>query len=476
MSARQCACALLLGGWASVLAAQARLDRDYQGSGLQLDAIPGAAAESWQDLVVDDNGRAWLVGGRVNEPGAPNTSQNWVRIGRNLADGTPDPAFSNLGRGVLDLSLAGGGSDQELLSKALLLPDGKLLAAGQIRAFVTVGTADLLLMRIQTNGEPDSSYGNGGARRLVLGQGSEAVSSLLGLPDGHVLLFADDPQGPGSSDNFVPTMLRLTTTGDPDPGFAAVRHEFTPGIGSDRSFQARLDGEHVLVAGVLNSGAASEGGVWRMRHLDGGLDGSFGVAGLVRLQIPGGEASTARDMLRRGSAVLALVNGRVSGVVQAAVVGLDAQGQIDPNFGDNGWLLLPGPASTGFELMAVDRGYWVMGRVDVGAASDDLAVWAFDSAGRLDSRFAPGGWLRFDTSGTNRRDVFVASDYHAQRRQLTVAGNVRGSELASQAAVARLIGAARGDAHNVPGPSLLALALLVLLLLVTGALGLRRPC
>ena len=93
----------------------------------------------------------------------------------------------------------------ELISAALL-PNGKIVVAGR------TATDDVLVMRLQPNGLPDTTFSGDGRATVDLG-GSEGATILALQPDGRILV------GVTSDANTDLVVLRLQ--GDALPGSGA---------------------------------------------------------------------------------------------------------------------------------------------------------------------------------------------------------------------------------------------------------------
>ncbi|MBL8244828.1 MAG: hypothetical protein JNL89_11580 [Rhodanobacteraceae bacterium] len=456
---------------ATTAGATPRLDPEFLGGQVQLGPA-GSQGDFWTALAIQDDGRIVSVGSRSPDPANPASSAVQIAIGRTLPDGRPDSAFGEDGRRVIDLVVPGGGSDQESLADVRVLADGRLLAAGFIRRFQTLGTGDALLVRLLPNGQLDSSYGSSGAVRHDLGPFNDVPVALLPRTGGGFWMLGDSAMGPGSSEDFQPFVAAVRDDGSLDPGFAAggvVRHAFSPGSPSDRTVFARGDGDGLLAWGTLDNGA--QGGLWRVRA-DGTLDAGFGTAGVVRLPVTGGSNVLVRAVADRPGGYLVLLSASVGGVVQALVHAIDARGRPDPVFPGGVPRALPASApALAFELHAVAPSlYLAVGRIDVGQAGEDLALWALDANGNPVERFAPGGFARLDTSGANRRDVYLPSLLEPLTGKLVVGGGMRIDTIRTQFALARITtGLEPTPAPAVPSTGVPALIVLALLLAASAA-------
>jgi uncharacterized delta-60 repeat protein len=109
-------------------------------------------------------------------------------MARLLPAGVPDQGFSD--DGVLTISAGAN----ESFGALAVEPNGKIIAAGSTKP--ANGTEDMLVMRFQPNGQPDTTFGNGGRVVVNLG-GDESVSALALQPDGRIVLVGGTTAGSG---------------------------------------------------------------------------------------------------------------------------------------------------------------------------------------------------------------------------------------------------------------------------------------
>jgi uncharacterized delta-60 repeat protein len=131
--------------------------------------VPANASQIY-DLSIQSDGKIVAVG----------ISDGLPAVARFLADGTPDSSFGFLGTyrsGIPGLT-AGAANTVELQA------DGKIMLAGNATFNGKNGAA---LIRLNTNGTPDSSFGTGGLGFLDLGN-LDPVNTFKFQPDGKILV------------------------------------------------------------------------------------------------------------------------------------------------------------------------------------------------------------------------------------------------------------------------------------------------
>jgi uncharacterized delta-60 repeat protein len=122
--------------------------------------------------------------------------------------------------GSLDLSFGGGtgttrmdlGSEARPTSIAIA-PDGKIVVAGGEHLFSA--NADAAVVRLESNGAPDSTFGLAGHRDVDLGGDNDLATGVAVLPDGGILL-----SGTGGASRIFHVARLTANTGHFDGTFA----------------------------------------------------------------------------------------------------------------------------------------------------------------------------------------------------------------------------------------------------------------
>lgn len=104
-------------------------------------------------IEIDSQGRIVIGGGAVNLTG----NMDFAAV-RMLANGNLDSGFGTGGRVLVGFDL--GGSNDDAAADLAIDSDGRIYLAG--RAQVASSNEDVAVLRLQTNGLPDTSFGNNG--------------------------------------------------------------------------------------------------------------------------------------------------------------------------------------------------------------------------------------------------------------------------------------------------------------------------
>ncbi len=100
-------------------------------------------------------------------------------LARYTSNGALDASFGNGGRAITNL-----GGPNDWMTSAAVLPDGRIVAAGQANV---PGGAGFALARYETNGTLDTSFGTGGKVGTNFGGTNEAVRAVAAQPDGKIV-------------------------------------------------------------------------------------------------------------------------------------------------------------------------------------------------------------------------------------------------------------------------------------------------
>jgi uncharacterized delta-60 repeat protein len=244
------------------------------GSGGSLDpsfGVAGKATASFgssvdlqaHSLVIQSDGKLVVAGS------ADNAGQNDFALVRYNIDGSLDATFGSGGEVTTDFA-----SGTDVAFSVTLQADGKIVAAGVTQDMA--GAENLALARYNADGSLDATFGTGGRVTTDIGTLEHAESVKI-QSDGKIVVAGYTFVGPGA--DFV--LLRYNSDGSLDSSFGSGGKVVTD-LGSDRdeadSLVIQADGK-IVVAGSTGSGSGSDFAVARYNS-DGSLDTSFG-AGVV---------------------------------------------------------------------------------------------------------------------------------------------------------------------------------------------------
>lgn len=190
-----------------------------------------------------------------------------IFLARFAADGSPDPTFGTGGTAIIDLTPNG----IETVFDAALLADGKIIIAGQKND--TVGFADFLIARFDTNGAVDTTFGSNGFTTVAVApSNNDLADSVAVAPDGKIVVGGIYTSFSVSN---APVLVRLMSDGTLDSTFDSDGILIPTAVNRPVAVLVQSNGK-ILTAGP--NGSVS--GVSKY-NIDGTLDTSFSLDGRI---------------------------------------------------------------------------------------------------------------------------------------------------------------------------------------------------
>jgi uncharacterized delta-60 repeat protein len=208
-------------------------------------------ADSAEAVAVDPADGDVIVAGSVDPDVAAGGDTSNVAVLRYTSAGSLDTASGyGGGTGVVNIDIQGGGSD--VAADVTVQPDGKILVAGTRFAG---GAFDHFLMRLNANGTPDSTFGDGADGKFVQTAvtPNNSGTGLALTPEGKVYL--------GGTSFVADTdwvLARYTASGLPDTAFdgdGSRTYSFTGENGVLNQIALQTDGK-VVGAGAIGGDLA----------------------------------------------------------------------------------------------------------------------------------------------------------------------------------------------------------------------------
>jgi uncharacterized delta-60 repeat protein len=279
--------------------------------------------------------------------------------------GDLDTTFGSGGKKTVNF----GGTDAA--RPVLVQPNGRVVVAGGGGP-----ASSFCVVRLRSaNGTLDPTFGSGGKRVIDFGTDDESVYGAALQPDGKIVLAGDS--------RLQPAVVRLKANGTLDTSFDGDgRKLFSWGaIGRVTAVVVAPNGK-ILLGGF----SGPEGGNIQVARLNanGAFDTTFGTAGIAAVDFGGTEF---------GEAIARQVDGRIlvvgrSSAGGAVVARLRATGVLDPDFGGDGRVTLPGGGGVNAVLVQPDRNIVVAGNA---SGSATMTVTRLRPDGSLDTGFGSGG-------------------------------------------------------------------------------------
>ncbi|WP_437765577.1 delta-60 repeat domain-containing protein [Sorangium sp. So ce281] len=329
----------------------------------------------------------------------------YMAVARFKTDGSFDTTFGT--NGVARVNVVAG-KTTETARGIVLQSDGKIVLAGQVEhdPSATPSDADLAVVRFNTDGTLDTTFGTGGIAIHDLGAGEGNTGDLLWGADrdasDRLVLFASRKAAARADRDRA--IVRLTANGALDTTFATegVHTLDVDGLNlgdNPRNGFVQADGK------IFSSGYTSVGGrnqiVLLRLNQDGTPDTTFSSDGVVRLApFPVGMAEAYGAARQSDGKYVTTGYGRSeeSGAVDLVSFRVTATGGFDPSWGVGGGVLLDvaGDNDRGRNLLALPGDRVVMvGSATPATGNVDGMIALFDKDGALDTRFDPSGYRRY---------------------------------------------------------------------------------
>ena len=321
---------------------------------------------------------------------------------RLLAAGDLDPTFSGDGRQTINLGLHSAGLDVVVQS------DGKVVVAGRASS-PSGATSDAVVVRFNTDGSLDGSFGSGGVARIDFG-GNEFFTSVAVLGNGKIVAGGQHSDGQWLLARFTAGGVR-----DAGSGFGG-----TDGVqlGSGRIDELALQGDRILTG----SWSVQAGTTMLRRHngSSGTIDTTFGIGGSVVVSATIPELANFRelgDLVVQNDGRIVIV-GRSDGLpgdpddlggdsddyaeTVLAIGRLTVNGAADASFGTNGGV------RKGFDVEATSASA-------VGIRASDGALFVAGTDAGVDANLA-----RFSSAGVFTGVTHLPFDFGDVMRSATV--------------------------------------------------------
>jgi uncharacterized delta-60 repeat protein len=317
------------------------------------------------------------------------------------ADGDLDPTFDSDGIVTTPLLPAGNSYGRDIAVQS----DGKIVLVGKHVS----GSEDYVVIRYGTDGTLDPTFGTGGIVTTDVDVKDQGFGVTV-QSDGKILLVGASNDGGGvesSLDDFV--VIRYDTNGSLDASFGTngiVRFDYGRNL-KDLFTDVEVQGDGKIVAfGKVEESTNVFDMVVARFETNGSLDTSFDTNGLVTLDLGGSDAG-GRGAIQSDGKYLIAGSSDANGSSDFAVARFEATGSLDSSFGTNGVVVTDlGSSSNDYSgtLVVQPDGKIVAAGVSNAEGSNDVALVRYLADGSVDASFGSGGTVLSDI-GTNSSDV-----------------------------------------------------------------------
>ena len=251
-------------------------------------------------------------------------------IARYIHDGSLDDSFGTNGKVITQI-----GSYNDRCNTIAIQSDGKILAAGGMNNSPASNYEyDFVLVRYNTNGTLDSTFGEDGVVVTNIGLKSNLANSMVVQPDGKIILAGE------ASDSIFSDFatVRYNTNGTLDSNFGnngIVRTELSSRYDFAKSIVLQLDGK-IIAAGSSQSGLSQYNFAMIRYNTDGTIDNTFGTNGIVSSDFG---SDFGNDIALQADGKIIMVGSSATGTIyDIATLRFDSFGIIDKSFGNDGMI------------------------------------------------------------------------------------------------------------------------------------------
>jgi uncharacterized delta-60 repeat protein len=296
------------------------------------------------------------------------------------APGDLDPTFDGDGKATTDFA-----SFTEQAAEIAIQGNGKILAAG--------GTGDFLLVRYNTNGSLDTTFGGGaGSVTTDFASRGDSAGAVALQADGKIVV-AGVASFSSTDDRFA--LARYNTDGSLDPTFdgdGKVTTEFAPGSEGAGAVVIQADGR-IVAAGSASFSMGRHDFALARYNTDGSLDASFDGDGKVVTDFASGDDHGRAAAIQADGKIVATGTTFLSlnGVPRFALARYNTDGSLDSTFDGDGRVETAVTSHSQANAAAIQTdGKIVAAGLGWVGETKDFALARYNSDGSVDATFGGG--------------------------------------------------------------------------------------
>src|SRR5688572_5956012 len=297
-----------------------QLDSSFNATGKVITSFDDQSLEG-RSLLTQPDGKILLAGKSI----ASATASDFV-ITRYHPDGQMDETFNNTGYVIIDFF-----GRNDFCHDIALQSDGKILMTGTI--ITLAGTPKTALVRLDTDGSFDDTFGSNGISVSALPNSSEDAQAVLIRDDGKIFVT-------GSVTTFSPfqtkcSIMKYHEDGTLDQEFGTLgRATAMVPMGYNSNFGILQTDDKIITGGFLLE--AETHPIMLRFHHDGTLDNTFDNDGTVITDFTGDFEFARSIAIQADNKILLAIGTTISGVFDFGIARYNVNGSLDNSFGNNG--------------------------------------------------------------------------------------------------------------------------------------------
>jgi uncharacterized delta-60 repeat protein len=300
--------------------------------------------------------------------------------------GSPDTSFGTGGKVTTPI----GSSDDYAVALGIQ-SDGKVVAAGHSSNGINF---DFALVRYNTNGSLDATFGSGGIVTTFIGSGHDAANALAIQSDGKIV--AAGYSYNGSDYDFA--LVRYNTDGSLDTTFGSGGKVTTP-VGSIEDVASALgiqsDGRIVAAGYSYKSDGNNYDFALVRYNTDGSLDTTFGTNGIVSTPIGSSNDYASSLGIQSDGRIVAAGYSYNGSNNDFALVRYNVNGTLDTGFGSGGIVITSiGSSNDAAHALVIQSDGKIVAAgssFNNNTSKYDFALVRYNSNGTLDTGFGASG-------------------------------------------------------------------------------------
>ncbi|CAN5748819.1 hypothetical protein BH10BAC2_BH10BAC2_06780 [soil metagenome] len=256
---------------------------------------------------------------------------------------SPDSSFGQNGIEVLKKTFS-----SEFTASSAIQNDGKIVVA--VTVYSPDNRVSMFIVRYDINGKLDKNFGLNGKITPELNSYRAYAGAVSLMRDGKIIIAGYSYQPHGLNSNYDFTILRYNTDGSPDSSFGnngVVITDFKNGTENEIASEMVLQPDGKLIVAGTSRDVGEAYGIYRTRFIcvryntDGTLDSSFGEQGKQRFyfdvdQYDEEAEATSLALDSKGRVIIAGYNTSYTKGIEAAIVRCNTDGSPDITFGEQG--------------------------------------------------------------------------------------------------------------------------------------------